>query len=217
MLRAPRQGRVKTRLAARLGDEAALALYRACVEDMLDALAGCGADVIGFVDPVDGLDEVRNWLPSLDRVIPQEGADLGQRLHNAFAWAFEQGYASAAALGSDLPGLTARRASQLCRLLRSEPALIGPSPDGGYWTVGFRAASYLPDVFENIPWSTPEVFEATMRVLEPLEPAQLPMLADLDTVEDLEALLSAPPEGAGRRTIEAAITVGASGPDVIQK
>ncbi|WP_243310669.1 TIGR04282 family arsenosugar biosynthesis glycosyltransferase [Fundidesulfovibrio agrisoli] len=201
MLRAPRLGCVKTRLAAHLGDEAALALYRACVEDMLEALHGCGADVIGFVDPADALEEVRRWLPSLSRVIPQEGTDLGRRLHNAFAWAFAQGYASAAALGSDLPGLTARRASQLCRLLRSEPALIGPSPDGGYWTVGFKAARYLPVAFDNIPWSTPEVFEATKRVLTPLEPAQLPPLADLDTVEDLEALLREPPEGAGRRTL----------------
>ena len=198
MLRAPRIGQVKTRLAARLGDEAALALYRACVEDMLEALHGCGADVIGLVDPADGLEEARSWLPSLTRVIPQQGADLGQRLQNAFAWAFAQGYRSAAALGSDLPGLTARRVSQLTRLLRSEPALIGPSPDGGYWTVGFQAASYLPAVFENIPWSTPQVFEATMQVLAPLEPAQLPMLADLDTVEDLEALLQEPPEGAQR-------------------
>ncbi|MFP5238334.1 MAG: DUF2064 domain-containing protein, partial [Acidobacteriota bacterium] len=129
MLRAPRVGQVKTRLAARLGDEAALALYRACVEDMFDALAGCGADVIGCVDPADGQEEVHLWLPALTRVIPQEGADLGQRLQNAFAWAFAHGYRSAAALGSDLPGLTARRVSQLYRLLRSEPALIGPSPD----------------------------------------------------------------------------------------
>ena len=204
MLRAPRPGRVKTRIASLLGDGAALALYRACVEDMLEALGGCGAEVIGMVDPADGLEEVRRWLPSLTRLVPQEGDGLGERLRNAFAWAFSHGYSSAAALGSDLPGLTARRAAQLTRLLRSEPALIGPSPDGGYWTIGFQAASYLPVAFENIPWSTSEVFEATMRVIAPLEPAQLPELGDMDTVEDLEALLASPPEGTGRRTLAVA-------------
>jgi rSAM/selenodomain-associated transferase 1 len=208
-LRAPRLGQVKTRLARDLGDEAALALYKAFVEDMLESLAGCGADVALWVSPGEELDAVRDWLGAERAYLPQPEGDLGAKMDHAFRWAFAQGYASAAALGSDMPQLTPKLARSLARLSKSEPALVGPSPDGGYWTIGFAAASYAPQAFAGMPWSTPELFGLTMTVLEPLQPAVLPELADMDTIEDLRRLTTNCPAGAARRTrIEIAKALG---------
>lgn len=204
MLRAPLHGRVKTRLAREIGHDAALALYRAFVEDMLDALDGCGADVAFFVEPGEGIGEMRAWLGHGREYVPQCQGDLGDRMRAAFEWAFGAGYTAAACIGSDIAGLSPWHAKSLVRLMRSEPALIGPSPDGGYWTIGFNAQSYLPQAFEAMPWSTPELFGMTMRIMQPLQPAMLPELADIDTLDDLRELMRLRPAGVARRTLAVA-------------
>jgi hypothetical protein len=215
MLRSPRPGMVKTRLARDVGGEATLALYKAFVLDMLEALRGCGADVAVWVEPGGEVDAVREWLDGVaDTVreqsggsmvyLPQPDGDLGEKMDYAFRWAFGRGYAAAAALGSDMPQLSPKMARSLARLLNSEPALIGPCPDGGYWTIGFRSQSYLPEVFANMPWSTPELFTRTMAVVEGLQPAVLPELADTDTLDDLLRLALNCPAGLARRTLAVA-------------
>jgi hypothetical protein len=222
MLRAPRLGMVKTRLARDLGNGAALALYQAFVLDMLDALQGCGADVAVWVEPGGEVSMAREWLgesvgrganedgpareasrahPDDRLYLPQPGGNLGEKMDHAFRWAFDQGYQAAAALGSDLPQVSAKLARNLTRLMKSEPALIGPSPDGGYWTIGFQAGSYLPEAFSGMPWSGPELFARTLAVVEPLQPAILPELADMDTLDDLRGLAATCPAGLARRTL----------------
>lgn len=204
MLRAPLYGKVKTRLAREVGHEAALALYRAFVEDMLDALDGCGADVAFFVEPGEGIGEMQAWLGDGRVYVPQCQGDLGDRMRAAFEWAFCAGYNAAACIGSDIAGLSPWHAKSLVRLMRSEPALIGPSPDGGYWTIGFSRESYLPQALESMPWSTPELFGMTMGVMQPLQPAVLPELADIDTLDDLRELVRSRPAGTARRTLAVA-------------
>ncbi|WP_205620094.1 TIGR04282 family arsenosugar biosynthesis glycosyltransferase [Fundidesulfovibrio putealis] len=204
MLRAPLHGKVKTRLAREVGHDAALALYKAFVEDMLDSLDGCGADIAFFVEPGEGIGEMRAWLGDGRVYVPQCHGNLGDRMRAAFEWAFGAEYTAAACIGSDIAVLSHWHAKSLVRLMRSEPALIGPSPDGGYWTIGFGRKSYLPQAFESMPWSTPELFGITMGVMQPLQPATLPELADIDTLEDLRALVRARPAGVARRTLAVA-------------
>jgi len=204
MLRAPLHGKVKTRLAREVGHDAALALYKAFVEDMLDSLDGCGADVVFFVEPGEGIGETREWLGDGRVYVPQCRGDLGVRMRAAFEWAFGRGYKAAACIGSDIARLSPWHAKSLVRLMRSEPALIGPSPDGGYWTIGFNARSYLPRTMQGLPWSTPELFELTMEIMQSLQPAQLPSLPDIDTLDDLRELLRSRPTGVARRTLAVA-------------
>jgi hypothetical protein len=125
-------------------------------------------------------------------------------MDHAFRWAFGQGYAAAAALGSDLPQVSAKLVRSLTRLMKSEPALIGPCPDGGYWTIGFQAGSYLPEAFSGMPWSGPELFSRTLELIEPLQPAILPELADMDTLDDLRRLIAICPAGLAMRTLSVA-------------
>uniref|UniRef100_A0A7C4AGN8 Glycosyltransferase n=1 Tax=Fundidesulfovibrio putealis TaxID=270496 RepID=A0A7C4AGN8_9BACT len=204
MLRAPVPGRVKTRLAAAVGEERAAALYRAFVEDELAALAGCGADVVLCLDAdtPEEIEAVRHWLGRERPLIPQARGGLGQRMAEALRWAYGKGYAAAAVLGSDLPGLDAATARQLAQACGEREAVIGPAPDGGYWALGFRADCLREEVFTDMPWSTPELYALTMKRLEGLDIAVLPQVRDVDTLEDLRALASEGDAGATRRTLE---------------
>lgn len=209
MLRAPLAGRVKTRLARHVGHKAALALYTASVEDMVEALRTRHADLALFVEPADAVPLVDHWLtplltPAGAAILGQPGGDLGARLHHAFTWAFAHGYRMAAALGSDLPGLPPDAAGLHDMLRRAPDALIGPSPDGGYWTIGFHARAYAPRAFVHMPWSTPELYARTLDALSPLTPGTLPQLDDLDTKEDLLRLAATAAPGTAARTLAAA-------------
>lgn len=206
-VRVPVPGRVKTRLARDVGPEAAARLYRACVEDMLDVLDAADAQLTLCVEPGEGLPEARRWLGEHRAYLPQQGADLGQRLENALAGAFARGRGAAAALGSDVPGLTSEAAGRLVEGLRAGRACLGPSPDGGYWAIGFPRERFLPEAFAAMPWSEPGLLARTLDVLAPLDPLILPELADVDTLADLERVLAACPQGLAARTRREALAL----------
>ena len=67
--------------------------------------------------------------------------------------------------------------------------VVGPTVDGGYYLIGLR--SLVPELFENIPWSTDTVFALTQEKIRALGLSLkiLPMLRDFDTVEDLQVFI----------------------------
>jgi rSAM/selenodomain-associated transferase 1 len=188
-LRAPRQGGVKSRLAARIGAAAALAVYRRLAEHAVDAartLAPAAAVRVHFT-PADAEAEVRAWLGDGLEYLPQAEGDLGERLAAAFEEAFADGHARVLVIGSDLPGLSPEVLGEAFALLERERAVIGPALDGGYYLLGLREPP--PAIFHEVPWSTGEVAAVTVARLrsEGIEPALLAPLADVDTVDDLPA------------------------------
>jgi glycosyltransferase A (GT-A) superfamily protein (DUF2064 family) len=92
-------------------------------------------------------------------------------------------------IGSDLSSLSAELLIQACESLRSRDAVIGPSQDGGYYLIGLRQLA--PEVFEDIDWSTPAVFQQTLARLTTagLSCQRLPSQRDIDTPEDFRALV----------------------------
>jgi rSAM/selenodomain-associated transferase 1 len=184
--KAPRLGRVKTRLAADLGEEAALRLYRA-VGARVAADVGERYALNVWHDPPDGRDEMRAWLGE-HRYFPQEGRDLGERLAHAFAWHFGRGENPVIVIGADAPGVSGVTVAEAERHLGDSDVVIGPAVDGGYYLLGLRAPS--PTVFEGIPWSTDRVFSVTVARCRGchFRVQVLPVLRDLDTAADLEAL-----------------------------
>ena len=68
--------------------------------------------------------------------------------------------------------------------------VIGPSADGGYYLIGFRHNSFLPEVFKGISWGTDTVLKDTLKILREKNYRAhiLPELRDVDTIEDLKAL-----------------------------
>jgi rSAM/selenodomain-associated transferase 1 len=186
-LKAPVSGRVKTRLAAALGDDAALDLYRNFVLDILDTFENEGSPYSIFFYPPDAKALIFGWLGQHRQYLPQEGTDLGERMKNAFTRVFQEGQDRAIIIGSDMPDLPARLLNEALESLVTHDCVIGPAADGGYYLIGFAKAGFRPTVFDNIAWSTERVFAETMLRLEHdgARVHVLPLRRDVDTIDDL--------------------------------
>lgn len=159
MARMPEPGRVKTRLAADIGCDAAALLYRAFVEDLVERLHATWPLVLGG-DPAWPLTAYGRWLPDLHAVWGQGDGDLGARMARLLQRAFDEGWSSAVLIGSDVPHLPSSFLDEaVARLEAGADIVLGPSADGGYYLVAMRRRW---PVFDGIEWSTPRVLEQTL-------------------------------------------------------
>ena len=174
--RAPVHGRVKTRLAKTIGDEAALAAY----EDLLDS-------TLARLNPGSGAFVPEIWLEG-DRkalsgralgfpVLAQPAGDLGARM----AAAFEAGVT--ALVGCDIPSLTAGYVDASLVALADADLVLGPTEDGGYCLIAM--AKPHVEVFAGVPWGTSAVLAATLDAARHLRVALLDELWDVDDAADL--------------------------------
>jgi rSAM/selenodomain-associated transferase 1 len=179
-LKAPRAGTVKTRLAASIGKEAALAAYKRMAEHLLENLNGL-SDVQIRYSPDDAEAETRQWLGNHFEFHPQGSGDLGERLQRAFQENASRGIARAVVIGSDCPYVARSDIESAWASLASHDVVIGPAADGGYWLIGLRSSQ--PTLFEKIPWSTDRVLEATLNRMcaAKLSHELLRQLSDIDT------------------------------------
>jgi rSAM/selenodomain-associated transferase 1 len=183
----PEPGRVKTRLAATLGAEAAAAVYRELVAEVCARLPASDSIVVLF-DPPEREAQIRQWmeesLPCTARFWPQGNGSLGERLSRAFDAAFAHGFQKVAVIGSDCVELEPAIFSQAWEALENVEGAIGPAEDGGYYLMALRQPCAA--LFEEIPWSTEEVFEKTVQRAQTAGIGfhRLPKLRDVDTEED---------------------------------
>jgi rSAM/selenodomain-associated transferase 1 len=186
----PAPGKVKTRLAEQLGQRQAAELYKNFVLDLLDTLRSLTVNLRIFFEPAEALDDIRHWLGENHSYVLQSGDNLGQRMKNAFAYAFADGFSKGVLIGSDLPDLPADFLSLGLRTLDTRDAVLGPSSDGGYYLIGFSKEAFLPEAFENIAWGTDRVFAHTVRILKRHRRKLyvLPRWHDVDTLNDLKSL-----------------------------
>lgn len=185
----PEPGKVKTRLAKTLGFEKAAQIYRQLAEMNLRILTPLHKpdtlNVIIVFDPADRYEEMRAWLSAQYDYLPQKGADLGDRLRNAFRHAFKEGFHKVIAMGSDMLCLSPDLILQAFRRLDQDDVVIGPSRDGGYYLLGLLKET--PSLFQNIPWSTSSVLTSTLAFIQEqrLSYSLLEELEDVDQVENL--------------------------------
>jgi rSAM/selenodomain-associated transferase 1 len=118
----------------------------------------------------------------------QTGDDLGERMKNAFATAFVEGFEKVVIIGSDCPQLTSMHIQEAFDLLSNYDIIIGPAVDGGYYLLGMKRL--ISEVFINKIWSSDQVFMQTMADIEHLHLSYylLETLRDIDTEEDLNIL-----------------------------
>jgi rSAM/selenodomain-associated transferase 1 len=192
LVKNPAKTTVKSRLAASLDGQTASSLYKCFVSDLLETHRQAEWPLIILFYPPDAREDMESWLGSGYTLIPQRGADLGERMKNAFEGAFAQGFHGALLIGSDSPDLTNQVFDEAFTSLTNHDAVIGPSLDGGYYLIGFKGDTFLPRAFENIAWSTPEVFEQTMSIFKErgYRVHELPWRRDIDTRDDLKTIFS---------------------------
>lgn len=186
-VREPARGMVKTRLAAEIGEAAALEVYRTLAQRAVDAARSFvpAVQLRVLFTPRRGEAAVRQWLGSPAGYRFQGSGSLGDRLHRGFSDAFCEGFREVVVIGSDLPSVSSATLAAGFSGLRDAEASIGPAADGGYYLLGLR--TLVPGIFRDIPWSTPAVFGETRERLRAggVEPALLPMMQDVDVASDL--------------------------------
>ncbi len=190
--RAPERGRVKTRLAASLGDRAALAIYRALGRRVVRALAPLGDAVAIVGTPDDAAPALRTWLGARLAVEPQGDGDLGARMRRAVARQLDRGAERVVVVGTDCPEVDATVVADALARLASHDVVFGPAADGGYYLVGVRrgaADRALAALFEDVPWSCAETLRVSLAqaAAAGLAVALLPVLHDVDTAADWHA------------------------------
>lgn len=158
-VKAPRAGFVKTRLAAKLGDERAVDVYRGMVQRQLRNIPADWPVEIHFT-PAEAEDEIRAWLGPGYAYRSQASGDLGRRLRKAFGAAFARDVPCAIAIGGDCPDLDRETFHETVTRLGRAELVLGPATDGGYYLVALRRAQ--PGLFENIPWSSSHVLTTTL-------------------------------------------------------
>lgn len=185
---------VKTRLLPRISPEQAALLYSAFLMDWCEALKELqNTDLIIAYTPPESQPNMQELIGNDVAYIPQDGADLGERLISATQWAAKNGYDKILLVGSDSPTLPLSYISQAIDGLDSRDIVIGPSMDGGYYLIGFTIEGLneiIPSIFDDIAWSTPQVFQQTVELISTMNVTLklLPPWYDVDTPEDVSFL-----------------------------
>ncbi len=192
MLKTPRPGEVKTRLAAALGPDQAARLAQAFAEDALAAARQTGAPLAVSFTPAEAATEIATWLGPDIPLWPQVEDDLGRRMAHALGLAFAAGATHALLMGSDVPDAPPALIREALDLLSTHAAVLGPCEDGGFWCIGVSAHVFTPDMLDRLPWSSETTLAATVERLAALgvQPALLPQWRDVDTLSDLLNLQS---------------------------
>ena len=182
MARPPEKGKVKTRLANKLGDDQALAVYIALLNHTSRECIESGIPVRWFWS-----EPTIYPISSTFAVHKQQGKHLGQRMENAFETAFDDGMDEVVMIGTDCPEITAGRLLEAFDDLARVDVVIGPAKDGGYYLIGMKA--FHPDLFKEMPWSSGYLLQATLERCRSLQLSfiLLPALLDIDELEDLQS------------------------------
>jgi len=191
MAKAPRAGKVKTRLAPPLTLQQTAELNIQFLRDTSENLATItgGAGLISYT-PVGEEALFDGVLPEAFALLPQRGDGFGERLLAAAEDILAIGYGAVCLIDSDSPTVPGEAYAQAVEALRrpGDRVVLGPSNDGGYYLIGMKKAHRTP--FERITWSTASVLDETLeRCREAgLEVVLLPTWYDVDDAATLDIL-----------------------------
>ena len=191
MTKAPRAGKVKTRLVPPLTPVEAADLNLAFLKDTAMNLAAVcerlRASGVAVYTPIGEEEVFGPILPSGFSLLGQHGHGFGERLFHAADDLKKVGFESLCLIDSDSPTLPAEYLERAVSALGREGdrVVLGPCDDGGYYLIGLKWAHR--SVFEEIEWSTSRVLEQTIRQAKKagLEIEILPGWYDVDDESSL--------------------------------
>ena len=194
----PVPGQVKTRLCPPLTPDEAATLHGSFVLDTLErtkaAVGKLKLDMDRYLACAPSsthvffkIMEERQGVKLIDQV----GDDLGARMHHVVETMFSRGYRRTIIIGTDIPTVPLEYFRQALTLLENHDLTIGPALDGGYYLIGMNKP--MPELFVDIPWSTDQVLRLTQEKAARLglKTALIQPWRDVDTLDDLEALIEA--------------------------
>lgn len=200
-------GKVKTRLARKIGESSAAEAYHLILSHLASKLGAVADERFIAFSPPESLDSFKHFVNEIDssghstdgsptgdssstapktwQLTPQSSGGLGERMSHFFHTAFERGAKRVLLIGSDCPDVSPAVCEQAYRLLSNHDAVLGPTGDGGYYLVGM--SGHFVDLFSDIEFSTTSVLSNTIEKLNrhQIKFAQLQPLNDIDELEDL--------------------------------
>lgn len=193
--KAPVAGRVKTRLGARIGHDAAAALAAAALLDTIVACRSTGAaghlslagDLGGAVQGEEITAALEGWT-----ITPQRGDTFAERLVAAH---LDAGPGPVVQIGMDTPHVTAAALIGVADGLARYDAVLGPADDGGWWALARRDPHVVRRVAE-VAMSSPTTCVDTHRALERAgcRVGHAAAMSDVDTVADAVLVAHLSPE-----------------------
>jgi uncharacterized protein len=178
----PEKGKVKTRLAATMGEEKALEIYRQMLTHTFSlAMNSCVEVFVFYSDHVPAKDE---WTNNFHGRYIQEGNDLGEKMLHAFNRVSADGFEQMVIIGSDCLQLNSEILEESFLKLEEYDVVIGPAKDGGYYLLGMK--NICTNLFINKSWSSPVLLEETLEDCKKqgLKFYQLVELSDIDHEKD---------------------------------
>ena len=176
------KGKVKTRLAKKIGENQTLLIYNRLIKKTFSVVKKLNQDKAIFYS--DFIPKNAPWANVFEYNNLQKGKSLGERMENAFIWAFESKFNPVVIIGTDLWSLEENDVNNSFNKLNSNDVVIGPSCDGGYYLLGIKESQL--NIFRNIPWSTNKVLKETLKKLKNKRVFLLKEKNDIDNWKDLK-------------------------------
>lgn len=180
--RNPVLGKCKTRLAATVGDESALEIYKFLLQHTVAITKSLtAAKQVYYSEEIkeDDIWDSKFYVKKL-----QSGQDLGVRMANAFQEGFASGFEKIIVIGSDMFDLDQKDIEIAFSTLAENDFVIGPAQDGGYYLLGM--STFNAELFQNKEWGKPTVLEATLKNLKDEKMTLLDERNDVDLYEDIK-------------------------------
>ena len=193
MAKYPHAGRVKTRLSPALSPQQAADVQRAFLLHVAGRVERLDPqELIVCFDPPDAGPAMRDLLADVCSAtyLAQCPGDLGARLASAARMAREL-HRRTLFLGVDSPDVPDAHLTRAAKLADQAAVTLGPTDDGGYWSLGLSDDVDADALLTGINWSSGREAKQTLQHAEALGyAAQIaPAWDDIDRPEDLRRMI----------------------------
>lgn len=182
LTRNPELGKCKTRLAAKVGDRAALDIYKFLLDKTVSFTLDLKVEKWVYYSEEIWKDDI--WDNNIYQKKLQVGSDLGERMMNAFHEGFQAGFEHIIIIGSDMYHLNQSDLEEAFSKFKNHNFVVGPAEDGGYYLLGLK--SLKKELFQNKKWGTNTVLDDTLSDLKDQKVALLEEKNDVDYYEDIK-------------------------------
>lgn len=186
LAKAPILGEVKTRIGKKIGMERSKWIYEQLLSHTSNVTKKTKIKTVLFKNK--NHEKLETLFKHSIASKFQLGKSLGEKMENAFHWAFKKKYKKIILIGADLWTLNEKIIIDSFKLLDKFNLVIGPSYDGGYFLIGMKKPN--ENIFKNIPWSTNNVLEKTISKMKTRKISFLEITKDIDSFSDLKSNLS---------------------------
>lgn len=192
MTRFPQCGRVKTRLQPALTPQQSADVHRILLRHMARRLDGLDpAELVICFDPPDAGPNMRDLLSDVCSAtyLAQSPGDLGARIAAA-AKVVGELHRRIVFITVDSPDVPLDHLERAAELTERVAVSLGPTEDGGYWSLGLWNEIDAGALLNGIAWSTDRVARQTLQHAEALgySTATAPAWDDVDRPDDLRRL-----------------------------